>query len=120
MICDLCVVCCVLCAVCCVLCAVCCVLCCVLCARVLCAVQVREGTPGKAIFLINHGTAHVLKGGQVVVVLSDHEFFGEQSIITDVLCTASVRAVTYCDMAILMREHFQQARRALISVANLQ
>ena len=70
--------------------------------------MVREGTPGKAIFLINHGTAHVLKGGQVVVVLSDHEFFGEQSIITDVLCTASVRAITYCDMAILMREHFQQ------------
>ena len=57
--------------------------------------MVREGTPGKAIFLINHGTAHVLKGGQVVVVLSDHEFFGEQSIITDVLCTASVRAITY-------------------------
>ena len=41
--------------------------------------MVREGTPGKAIFLINHGTAHVLKGGQVVVVLSDHEFFGEHS-----------------------------------------
>ena len=31
-------------------------------------------------------------------------------IITDTLCTASVRAVTYCDMAILMQEHFQQAR----------
>ena len=104
--------------------------------------MVREGTPGKGIFLINHGTAHVVRAGQVVVVLSDHEFFGEQSItitdtvhpnpnpstsqpqpqsppqpcpgeqsiITDTLCTASVRAVTYCDMAILMQEHFQQAR----------
>jgi len=70
--------------------------------------MVREGTPGKAIFLINHGTAHVVRAGQVVVVLSDHEFFGEQSIITETLCTASVRAVTYCDMAILMQEHFQQ------------
>ena len=44
--------------------------------------MVREGTPGKAIFLINHGTAHVVRAGQVVVVLSDHEFFGEQGIIS--------------------------------------
>ena len=53
--------------------------------------------------------AHLPACLQVVVVLSDHEFFGEQSVVSDALCTASVRAASYCDMAILLREHFQQA-----------
>ena len=53
--------------------------------------MVREGTPGKGIFLINHGTAHVVRAGQVVVVLSDYEFFGEQSItITNTVHTLTL------------------------------
>ena len=72
---------------------------------------VREGAPGKAIYLINQGRVRVIKGGQQVAVLSDHQFFGEQSIITEAVTNATVRAITYCDMSILMREKFQQASR---------
>ena len=57
--------------------------------------MVREGTPGKGIFLINHGTAHVVRAGQVVVVLSDHEFFGEQNItIADTVLTPYTLTLT--------------------------
>eukprot|EP00908_Phaeocystis_cordata_P000765 Transcript_10847.p1 GENE.Transcript_10847~~Transcript_10847.p1 ORF type:complete len:668 (-),score=257.90 Transcript_10847:1154-3157(-) len=72
---------------------------------------VREGTPGKAIFLINQGHVRVLKGEQQVAILVDHQFFGEQSILTESLTNASVRAVTYCDMSILLRDQFQQVKQ---------
>ena len=73
-------------------------------------VIVREGAPGKAIYLINQGRVRVLKGDTQVAILVDNDFFGEKSIITDDVTGASVRAVTYCDMSVLLREQFKQAR----------
>ena len=74
-------------------------------------VIVREGAPGKAIYLINQGRVRVLKGDTQVAILVDNDFFGEKSIITDDVTGASVRAVTYCDMSVLLREQFKQARQ---------
>ena len=87
-------------------------------------VVISEGKPNAALYFINRGVCHVWKGiesggnkgleklgGTRLATLSNNDFFGEKSIITDDVTGASVRAVTYCDMSVLLREQFKQARQ---------
>ena len=72
---------------------------------------VRQGTYGKALFLIARGTVQVLDKNakvDVLATLSDNDFFGEMSLVTHEKTNASIRSVHYSDMNVLLRSDFLQ------------
>lgn len=68
---------------------------------------IRRGELGCEMYWIIKGKCDVLdEGGQVIVELRENSYFGEVAIIFDTERTASVRANTYCLLAIVTRERF--------------
>jgi hypothetical protein len=67
----------------------------------------KEGRPARRMYLVIKGTLEVVrKDGTVINVLQEGNFFGEIALFTDQPRTASVRAVTYCDLYILEKDVF--------------
>jgi hypothetical protein len=67
----------------------------------------KEGRPARRMYLVIKGVLEVLrKDGTVINVLKDGNFFGEIALFTDQPRTASVRAVTYCDLYVLEKDVF--------------
>jgi CRP-like cAMP-binding protein len=63
---------------------------------------VRFGEFGNAMYFVTAGTLEVLDSNdRVVVKLGPGAFFGELALIKRVRRTASVRAITYCDLNVL-------------------
>lgn len=70
---------------------------------------VRRGEIGKEMFFIGSGSVEVLNSGsQVIATLEKGSFFGEIALTTkDAKRVADVRAITNCDLYILLKKDFE-------------
>ncbi len=72
----------------------------------------RQGDPGGEMYFICRGRAEVLgDGGRRLNTLSEGDFFGEMSLLLRQPRSASVRALTACDLYVLDQANFTQALR---------
>uniref|UniRef100_A0A3Q3FPI5 Hyperpolarization activated cyclic nucleotide gated potassium and sodium channel 2 n=1 Tax=Labrus bergylta TaxID=56723 RepID=A0A3Q3FPI5_9LABR len=85
---------------------------------------VREGTIGKKMYFIQHGSVTVLTKGSIGMKLMDGSYFGEICLLTRGRRTASVQADTYCRLYSLSVDNFNEVleeypmmRRAFETVA---
>ncbi|NUO82843.1 cyclic nucleotide-binding domain-containing protein [candidate division KSB1 bacterium] len=69
----------------------------------------RAGEPGRDMYFISKGTIEVVSkdGKQVYAMLTDGDFFGEIALVLNEPRTASVRALTFCDLYRLDKEAFE-------------
>jgi CRP-like cAMP-binding protein len=73
-------------------------------------ILVREGDIGSEMFVVVQGDLEVLVGERVVTAISAGTCFGEQSLLTEKPRSASIRAVTYCDLYRLDSEAFMKLK----------
>ena len=77
---------------------------------------IREGEPGKEMFVIEEGEVEILKGApgseRRLGVLSQGDFFGEMSIIDDLPRGATARALTDCQLLAIDHSTFDLMREA--------
>jgi voltage-gated potassium channel len=68
----------------------------------------REGDEALNMYFVVHGELLVLKGEEerIISTLEQGDFFGEIALFKDLPRTASVRAVSYCDLYKLSRDRF--------------
>ena len=69
----------------------------------------HAGEPGRDMYFISRGTVEVTSkdGAQVFTTLTDGDFFGEIALVHNEPRTASIRAVTFCDLYRLDQEVFE-------------
>ncbi|MBF0136653.1 MAG: ion transporter [Magnetococcus sp. DMHC-1] len=68
---------------------------------------IRAGDKGDEMFFLSHGVVEVLTPeGHPLVKLRAGSFFGEVALLRDVERTATVRAITFCDLYVLSRSDF--------------
>ena len=68
----------------------------------------RAGQKAKRMYFVIRGRLDVLtKEGAVINTLQDGDFFGEIALFSDQPRSASVRAITYCDLYLLDKEVFE-------------
>jgi glucose-6-phosphate 1-dehydrogenase len=73
---------------------------------------VRHGEPGGAMYFICHGQAQALDGtGAVLNVLGAGNFFGELNLLLARPRSATVRAITACDLLVLERADLEKVLR---------
>jgi hypothetical protein len=74
---------------------------------------VREGEVGNEIYFISQGTVEITsqEGDSSHGTLGSGEYFGDLSMLLGERRTASVRAVTYCDVFVLARQDFDKIKR---------
>lgn len=70
---------------------------------------IRQGEIGKEMYFISRGTVEVVSGDgkTVFATLRDGAFFGEIALLFAERRTASVKALTYCDLFCLKKEDLQ-------------
>ena len=82
---------------------------------------IREGEPGKEMFVIEEGEVEILKGApgseRRLGVLSQGDFFGEMSIIDDLPRGATARALTDCHLLAIDHSTFDLMLRQYPEVA---
>jgi voltage-gated potassium channel Kch len=73
---------------------------------------VREGEAGDGIYFLTHGTAAITSEPEDRThgVLESGESFGDLSMLLGEHRTASVKAVTYCDVFVLTRSEFERIK----------
>ena len=71
---------------------------------------IRAGEPGRDMFFISQGVVEILApdGETVFRTLNDGDYFGEIALLLDQPRSASVRAVTYCDLYQLDKQMFER------------
>ena len=68
---------------------------------------IREGEIGREMYLLRRGELEVIAHGHVVATLTSGGFVGEVCLLwEDTKRTASVRAVSFCDVLVLSKEDF--------------
>ena len=69
----------------------------------------REGEEALNMYFVVHGELIVLKGRDETAISALHQgdFFGEIALFKDMPRTASVRAISYCDLYKLSRDQFE-------------
>lgn len=69
----------------------------------------HAGESGRDMYFISKGTIEVVSkdGAQIYATLTDGDFFGEIALVLNEPRTASVRALTFCDLYRLDKEMFQ-------------
>jgi CRP-like cAMP-binding protein len=72
----------------------------------------REGEVGKEIYFISRGEVEVTSndGASRHGKLEDGDYFGDLSLILGEKRTASVRALTYCEIFVLSRDDFNRIK----------
>jgi hypothetical protein len=72
----------------------------------------REGEIGKEIYFISRGQVEITtdEGKNVHTTLEDGDYFGDLSLVLGEKRTASVKALTYCEIFILDRDEFIRIR----------
>jgi len=70
-------------------------------------VLTRQGELAHEFFIINDGTAEVIRDGQVVAELGPGDFFGEIALLGDPHRTATVVAAAEVDLTVLARREFR-------------
>ena len=82
-------------------------------------VVVRAGQPGREMYVLSRGTVEVLGAdGHAIRRLSDGDFFGEIALVHDAPRSATVRAVTVCDLYVIDREAYERVARDYPDVAS--
>lgn len=72
-------------------------------------VVVRQGQPGREMYVIARGTAQAVGAdGAVLREMGPGDFFGEVALVTDARRTATVRAVTAADLYVLDRATYER------------
>lgn len=71
---------------------------------------IRQGEFGDCMYFLSNGSAEVLVGDNKVATLGAGSPFGEMALISGDKRTASIRAVSYCDVYCLQREAFERLR----------
>jgi CRP-like cAMP-binding protein len=68
----------------------------------------KEGDEGKKVYFVIAGELEVLSGDEekIISILKEGDFFGEIALFKNVTRTASVKAVTYCDLYSLSKARF--------------
>ncbi len=71
------------------------------------------GEPGRDMYFISKGTIEVAShdGAQIYATLTEGDFFGEIALVLNEPRTASVRALTFCDLYRLDKETFEHVLR---------
>jgi hypothetical protein len=65
------------------------------------------GTGGNEMYFIGHGSVEIIDpNGNVESTLSEGQIFGEMALVQDMVRQKTVRAISYCDIYKLTREHF--------------
>lgn len=68
----------------------------------------NEGDKGTEMYFVIRGKLRILLGeDKVLNEISDGDFFGELALFRDEVRTASVQAITYCDLYVLSKEAFE-------------
>jgi CRP-like cAMP-binding protein len=67
---------------------------------------IRANEIGREMYLIRHGLLEVIAHGVVVATLNDGSYVGEVAVMFEQKRTASVRAVTFCDILVLSKDDF--------------
>ena len=67
---------------------------------------IRTGEIGRELYLLRHGILEVVAHGVVVATLTDGSYVGEVAVMFEQKRTASVRALTFCDVLVLSKEAF--------------
>jgi len=72
----------------------------------------REGEIGKEIYFLSHGKVEILSEDrkESYGILEDGDYFGDLSLILKERRSASVKALTYCEVFILTKKNFNQIR----------
>jgi voltage-gated potassium channel len=72
----------------------------------------REGEVGKEIYFLSHGKVEIFseERGENYGTLEDGDYFGDLSLILKEKRTASVKALTYCEVFILTTTEFNRIR----------
>jgi glucose-6-phosphate 1-dehydrogenase len=74
---------------------------------------IRKGDIGREMYVICRGQVEVLDGaGKRLATLGDGDFFGELSLLRSEPRSASIRAVTDCDLFVLEQRDFNDALKA--------
>ena len=68
-----------------------------------------QGEPGERFYLLEQGTARVIRDGVDVASLGPGDFFGEIALLRDIPRTATVEAVSDLDLLVLERGPFLDA-----------
>ncbi|MFN4258366.1 MAG: glucose-6-phosphate dehydrogenase [Gemmataceae bacterium] len=73
---------------------------------------IRKGETGKDMYILLRGKVEVLDGaGQVLNTLRDGDFFGEIALLLSRPRTASIRALTPCELFMLEKDNFANLLR---------
>ena len=72
----------------------------------------REGEAGKEIYFISRGEVEIIsnEGKKLHGTLEDGDYFGDLSLILGERRTASVRALTYCEIFVIDRDNFNRIK----------
>jgi voltage-gated potassium channel len=72
----------------------------------------REGEAGKEIYFISRGEVEIIsnEGRKLHGTLEDGDYFGDLSLILGERRTASVRALTYCEIFVIDRDNFNRIK----------
>ncbi len=72
----------------------------------------RAGETGKEIFFLSHGQVAILSenGDETFGTLEGGEYFGDLSLILNEKRTASVKALTYCEVFVLTKKEFNHIK----------
>ena len=70
---------------------------------------IKKGETGEELFIIAHGTVRVLdKKQKTLAFINEGSCFGEMALLQDTVRTATVEAVTFCDLYKLSKDEFQK------------
>jgi CRP/FNR family cyclic AMP-dependent transcriptional regulator len=78
----------------------------------------REGEFAHEFFVIEEGTADVLKDGERIAELGPGDFFGEIGLIETERRTASVVATTPMELIVMFQREFKQMEQEMPAVAD--
>jgi CRP-like cAMP-binding protein len=77
-----------------------------------------EGQFAHEFFVIEDGTAEVVKGGSAIAELGPGDFFGEIALLETDRRTATVRATSPMEVIVMFGREFKQMERELPAVAD--
>ena len=74
-------------------------------------VLAREGQFGHEFFIIDAGTAEVIRGGETIAALGAGDFFGEMALLEEDRRTATVIAKTPMSLIVMTRSNLRSLDR---------
>lgn len=82
---------------------------------------IRKGTPGQNFYIVHKGIVQVLQerksgGTQILTTLSENECFGEMSLLTGELCSATIRAATPVILLVISKEKFNELLKLVVEL----